>query len=465
MKTTARLPQKWGPRLAFALALVVLLSGCGLLREVSNVPTQVARAVTPGSKSGSIPNPVDVQQRLLRFADEFSARIMVGLDGLRYRTNEIPPAEVVRWKIALVDETCSIATGPNAIVNLLDMTVFVTVARMAVEDYWLPEVFGPSAQPMLDSFRTAESNIWAQTGLVLSVPQSAELRQAVETWHRQNPHPKSVLTVRAVGFSTQLAELYKSNQTKSGSVFSLLNVDPFAGLDPTTREIAETRLFAERAFYYTTKMPTLLRWQTELLSYNTLALPPVQQMVTNATELTASIQNLSRVAGQLPLQVSTEREKIVEALQSQEKNLATLAGQVRQTLDAGAQMSASLNTTLITYDALMKRFGVGETNATSAPDTNSPPFRILDYAQTATQLEGAARQLTELLRVLDQTASPTNLARFQAQITPVVQQAQTSGKELVDYAFWKGLLFVVLVFVVALIYRFLVARMTARNSK
>ena len=38
----------------------------------------------------------------------------------------------------------------------------------------------------------------------------------------------------------------------------------------------------------------------------------------------------------------------------------------------------------------------------------------------------------------------------------MVQQAQTSGKEIVDYAFWKGILLVVIVLVAALIYRFLV---------
>jgi len=36
-------------------------------------------------------------------------------------------------------------------------------------------------------------------------------------------------------------------------------------------------------------------------------------------------------------------------------------------------MSTSLNTTLITFDALMKRCGVGETNNAAPPDTNSPP--------------------------------------------------------------------------------------------
>jgi hypothetical protein len=61
--------------------------------------------------------------------------------------------------------------------------------------------------------------------------------------------------------------------------------------------------------------------------------------------------------------------------------------------------------------------------------------------------------------MLDRTMGSFNLAQFSAQVGPVVQQAQANGKELVDYAFWKGILLVVVVLVAALIYRFLVTRL------
>ncbi len=71
-----------------------------------------------------------------------------------------------------------------------------------------------------------------------------------------------------------------------------------------------------------------------------------------------------------------------------------------------------------------------------------------------------ARQLTEMIRTLDQTLDSTNLAKLSEQLGPAVQQAQTGGKEIVDYAFWKGILLVAIALVAALIYRFLVARLT-----
>ena len=57
-------------------------------------------------------------------------------------------------------------------------------------------------------------------------------------------------------------------------------------------------------------------------------------------------------------------------------------------------MSTSLNTTLTTFDALMKRFGVGETHPAEADAQDAEPFRVRDYGDTAVRLEGAARQLT-----------------------------------------------------------------------
>ena len=240
-------------------------------------------------------------------------------------------------------------------------------------------------------------------------------------------------------------------------MFSLLNVDPLAGMEPAVREVAQTRMFAERVLFVTQKMPTLLRWQTELLSVNAVEMPAVQQLISNSTQLSVSVERFAYVAERLPEQLSKEREEIVKALQTQERDIASLMGQ-------GTQFSASLNTTFTTFDALMKRFGVGEPKSEETPPANAVPFRIQDYTQSAAQIEATAGRLTELLGMLDRTMGSFNLAQLSAQAGPVVQQAQAGGKEVVDYAFWKGILLVVIVLVAALIYRFLVTRLLLREK-
>jgi len=424
-----------------------------LLQSAANVPGQAVQAVTSGGKDKPAADPVEVQQKLLRFADEYSMRMIAGVDNLRRGTNAMEPAKALQTKIDIGSETWSIAAGPNAVADLLDMTVFVTVTRMAIEEYWQPRVFGGSALPLLVYSRNAETEIWELADTVLTPEQEAELHRSIAVWHSKNPLPESLVAARALGFASQVAEAGQSAEAEPGSVFSLLMIDPLAGMDPAVREIAQTRMFAERALFLTQKMPMLLRWQTELLSLNATQLPAVQQVVSNSTQIAASVERFAAVAEKLPDQVSAERAEILKALQSQEKDVASL-------MSSGTQMSDSLNTTLTTFDALMKRFGVGDTNKTSSPPaTNAEPFRIQDYTQTAAQLEATARQLTELLVTLDQTIGSTNLLQLSAQVGPVVRQAQTSSREIVDYAFWKAILLVGIVFVAVLLYRFLAIRL------
>jgi DNA-binding FadR family transcriptional regulator len=434
-----------------------------MVQTAAEVPGQAIRVVNPDKKEGKGVDPVLVQQTLFRFADEISAPMTIGVEKLRRGTTALDAAEVLRWKIGLGNAITAIATGPNALANVLDMTVFVTVIRSALENHWQPKMFGASADDILEASRAAETNIWRLAAMVLQPEQQAELREAVEAFCAQDPTPETILAARAVGFASRVAPARQAAWAKSVSVFGLLNLDPLSSLDPATRELAQTRLFGERALYLAHRMPTLLRWQTELLVLNTTSSPAVQQLVTNSTQLTDSMDRFASMAEQLPGQVRAEREQILAALQEQESELVALANEVRLALQAGAQMSTALNTTLTTFDALMDRFGVGGTNAAAPAETNAEPFCITDYQKTAAQLEATANQLTELLVTLDQTIGSTNLANLPAQVAPVVQQAQVGGKEIVDYAFRKGVLLVGIVLVAALLYRFLSARLMAAN--
>jgi hypothetical protein len=395
---------------------------------------------------------VEVQDSLLRFADEYSTRMVAGVNNLRRGTDALSPAEVLQLKIAIGSETWSIASGSNTVADLIDMTVFVTVMRMTLEDYWQPKVFGKSALPMLAYSRSAEADIWKFAGKVLKPEQQTDLRQSIAEWHHQNPLRESLGALRSLDFASRVEALGQNEVRKPGSVFSLLNVDPLAGMEPAVREVAQTRMFGERVLFVTQKMPTLLRWQTELLSVNAVEMPAVQQLISNSTQLSVSVERFAYVAEKLPVQLSTEREEIIKALQTQEKDIASL-------MEQGTQFSASLNTTFTTFEALMKRFGVGEPKSEEQPPPNAMPFRIQDYTQSAAQIEATAGRLTEFLGMLDRTMSSSNPAQFSAQVGRVVQQAQAGGKEVVDYAFWKGILLVVIVLVAALIYRFLVTRL------
>jgi hypothetical protein len=444
--------------LLLAGVVLSLGTGCRLLQSTAELPGRAVSTVTPGKPDSKAVDPLEVQQNLLRFADSFSTRMFLAIDRVAQDSDAMNPAEALRWKLAVTTETCGIASAPNPVANLLDMTVFVTVMRVTVEEHWQPDVFGPSAQIMLDSCRNAETEIWGQVGQVLKPAQQEELRTAIAKWHQENPRPEDMLAARAFGLAAMVGKATGTDTTQPGNVFGILMIDPLAGMDPAVREIAKTRMFAERALFVSQMMPTLFRWQTELFSLNTAAQPAVHQLITNSTQITASIERFAILADKLPDLVSTEREEIVKALETQEQEVTGL-------LTNTTRASDSLNATLKTLDALMQRFGVGETNNTSPPATNAEPFRIQDYTATAAQLESTAQGLTELMLTLDRTLGSTNLDALSAQFSPAVADAQAGGRAVIDYAFWKGLLLVGIALLAALAYRFVSARWIAPARK
>ena len=451
--------------LTAGLLLVLFGAGCRLVQSAAEVPEQAVRTVTATPKDTPPPDPIETQQNLMRLANEFVARMVLDVDKLCHGTNTLSMAERLRWKLSLGSATCAIVSGPNMTANVLDMTVFVSEMRASLEDHWKPKVFGDSANPLLENCRLIEAALWRLTGSVLTPEQQVELREALKVWHQQESNPESVLVVRAAGLALQVSQVKQADAAKPGSLFSLLMLDPLSNLDPTRREIAQARLFAERALYVSQKMPTLLRWQSELLSINVLEQPALQQWTTTAAQIASSVERLTRVAEQLPQQVSAEREAILKALEAQEQTLRPLLAEARQTLTAGTELSSSMNTTLNTFDSVMKRLGVGEPKTGGPATTNAEPFRIQNYGQTAVQLEAAARQLTVMLQTFEQALGANSRTQLVSQISPMVQQAQTSGRELVDYAFQKALLFVAVVLLAALLYRLLTAWLTRSTKK
>jgi hypothetical protein len=401
--------------------IVILALGCGCI--ILHAPSG------RGTKAGAY-DPVLLQQRMLRFADDYSSRLVVAMDSLPAPTNSADTITLLRLRLNWVSSIQTVATGPNELMNLADMFLLVTLTREIVQEQLLPAVYGQFAGPLLEACRLGETNITAIALTVVSPQQLNELRGAVARWRQENPDLRSALFTRALGLEADIAARQQQTTAGPGSLFTLLRLDPLAGFDPARRELTQTRLFGERTVFLAHRKPTLLGWQAELLVLETAATPPMLEVRSNATQVAEAVARSSKTMEQLPDLVRSERQAILNALPSQERVLTNLAAQLTTTLDAGAKMSESLNATLKTAR------GIQETAVSTSP------FRIEEYTQSARQLEMTARQLTELLGTLNQTLASTNAGRLLEQITPVVQQAQAGSRAVADYIFHRALLLV-----------------------
>jgi len=435
------------------LAVTVALSpGCGLLRA----PQKVITAVVPAGQSKG-PDPLGLQLQLQRFADDYSAQTTAAIDEYVRRVGtDAARIDGMKWKLNATSAAVSIASGAHPQANLLDLVVLTTLTRMTVEDRMATSTNGPAAQLWLDTARVLESNVWTLAATVLNPTQVKELRETIAGWYARSPEARAAFFARPQEF----AAMVKTSPQKGAdlnSVFSLVSLDPTAGLDPAVREITLTRLFAERAMFTAQRVPYLLRIQIELLTEQLARQPAAQVLLTNTARLSESADRLSRAtesfsqtATQLPDRISAERKAILSALDQQEGKLRDLAAEVNRSLTSAEKMSTSLNTTITTFDALMKRFGVGEPRTNAAPRTNSQPFRILDYGTTAAQIGSMAKDLNTLITSVNQSVP---------QLTQVSQQATADAQRVVHRAFRLGLVLILVLLagsvLAALAYRIL----------
>lgn len=426
----------WAPKVFLLLTLALNASGCSLLRSSLELPEKGIRSLFSLNQENGELDPVELQSQLLRFADNAIEALTVAARRLQREDDPAPRRRTLLMRrISTTNDILAIATGANPYVNLLDMIIFASLNRMNVEDYWMPKFYGESAKPYLHASQEVEKEIWRIAGTTLKKEQLSELRAAIKTWHEQHLNVRSPRDLGSLGFSSEVARMNRGSQPgMTSSVFNLLAIDPLAGLDPATRELANTRLFAERGLFLARHMPTLVRWETELLVIQAAELPQLEKLLANATQLTESVNRFSQTAERLPELIRAERQQIDRVLNAQLPGLTSLAAQTEKALDAGKLMSDASSLTFKSFQDVLRQLDARPSNP------NAEPFRINDYTAAAVQINAAAQDLVKLLQAFDQTLAPGKLDGLSTRLDALARQAQTSGKELVDYTFGRTLI-------------------------
>lgn len=433
-KTSSPGTHRSAPKIFLLLALILATSACNLLKNTLELPEKGIRSVLFINQEGVL-DPVELQSQLLRFADNSIETLNLAIGKLQQKNDKAARRRnLLMRRITTTKDILAIATGANAYANLLDMVILASLNRMSIEDYWMPKVYGESAKPLLVASQEIEEEIWRIAAISLKNTQISELRAAIKTWHDQHPNARSPSDIGSLGFASEVAQLNRSPQPGiTSSVFNLLSIDPLAGLDPATRELANTRLFAERAIFLARHMPSLIRWETELLVIQTAEMPQMEKLLANTTQLSESADRFSQMTERLPGLISAERQQIVEALDNQLPGLTSLAAQTEKTLDAGKQMSNASTATLKSFQDVLLQLQASPSNP------NAEPFRINDYTAAAAQINATAQDLVKLLQAFDQTLAPGKFGELSSRLNALTRQTQSSGKELVDYTFRQTL--------------------------
>ncbi|MCU0735165.1 MAG: hypothetical protein MUF20_06535 [Methylotetracoccus sp.] len=423
------------PASVMLCTMLALSSGCTLVKGTLMLPDLAIQALLPFSQRKPPPDAVEVQAQLIRFSDHYLEAVTRNMRKIQRGGEPISRRELVRRRIQYTNEVLAIATGSNAFANLLDMIVLVTLTRMRVENYMRTQARRVDLGPIAKVFQDAEREVWRISAVALSPEQQAELRATLHQWLKRNPHARMTPDLADLDFVADIKQFSRARASSApASVFNLLMIDPLSGLDPAAKELAETRLMAERALFLSRHLPELIRWETEYLAMNTLEVPEVARLLSDTTKLSESADRFSQVAQTLPQLVSSEREQLVMTLKSERQGLTALAAESKQALTAGKQMADSANATLKSFQAVMAQLEA------KPSDPNAEPFRISDYTAAAAQISQTSERLAELLDLFNRTIGPDNVDALSTRVDGLSRQVESRSRDVVDYAYRKALI-------------------------
>lgn len=454
----------WSARLAAlvgTLSVAGALSGCVLVDDSGPSNTESTLLIGESRLTAD-----QIQSEVLTFADTYAGLISQGFDSILVQTKD-PTIRLIAadTRLNYVTNAVQIAASRNPVTSLLDMTVMVTLQREVWEEYWVPTHFPDGGgAPVTTKLREAEREVWFIAERVLESDQSEALRALVADIRQRYAGQVYVSEIRASDFAE--ARQDSVVRVRGGrSLLSLFGVDPMAKLSPATRELAESRLLGERAFFLAARMPTLARWHAEVLLLRVAADQDTRRVLAAVDEAGRASGQLADVAGDLEEtvrrerteaidqfydrlsvereaaigqmfdRVSTERDATLDRLSEENKALRETIVELRTTVEASNALGASVTTAL--EEANRLTLGI---ERLKNPDAR--PFDVTEIESAVRTATEGVRELQTLLVTLNGVLDDVSAAEGPNALRVALDESATRLDGTLDRAFRLGLVLI-----------------------
>jgi len=461
----------------------------------NEIATEAAAQPNPAS---SLADARQVQAQVMDFADEMTLRLAEAIDQIEGRSQSIEGRTVAhRLKYTVAHGATIIASAQNPRIALVDMYVMISLQRALLEKNIVPQYFGSEADRLVQTFQTSEQEIKGLASKALTVEQLAEIDRLIAQWLENNTDRVYAGYVRFSEFSAaRQVSTAQAQKGRASNVLGFLFIDPLAGLDPTTREIEQARLLAERAFFYMQRMPMLISWQAELLVMDTVSEPESRTVLTSVESLTLSVEQISQDVDELnkrfPELISAERQAILEKLDQtideqrqksidqalaglsserralinqlsdQEEQLRPLVTDLRQTVDSATALSDSVRSTTEQFEQLAKVLRLDEPGES---DPDAEPTDIRDVTEALRETTRAAEELVRLSESIKGTTDPAALEERLVMIEQRLVNAENTANRIMDKAFRLALTLVIVLIAGLLVVVIVGAWLRGRTSR
>lgn len=361
-------------------------------------------------------------------------------------------------KVLYASAAMSIAAGQYPAANLLDMIVHMSLARYAVEKYWVPQVYGEEGNRLKMVYERLEPRIWQMSEVILTGEQQNQLRQLIQKWIELNPGQYYVSDVRLSDF------------VEMGGMHPTVAVQEAGGLladvERALADVDQTLLLSERGMFYLERLPRTITLQTELMIDQLTTTPEVEKLLADADRFADVSERLAAVAENLPGQVhamrqatiteltgwlESERQKIFNDLKSEEKRLKDVLTEVNQALDTGSELTDKLNSTVRMADSLYRL-------------VDASPTSMADYIDALNRGDAVIDKLNALLSQVAPLLGPDGQPLNVAALEDTLNRVENHTQRLMNAAFRLGAyligIFLVGLLLVLIAYRFMATRIS-----
>ena len=438
------------------LVRIALLLGSLSLASCSAISSGIGSITGTTQKKEAEEKATQVQAEVMGFADLYVGQVLNATASIPTPTPE-DQARLLGFQVRQVSAAYEIASGTNPLASLVDLAILVTLTDRMVANYWVPEVFHEAGAPLQEVLAKFEKAVWKGTDEVMDPEKEEKLRKFLDKFIERYPHlhdPSSIRMASLMGAGSDGVE----GLGTANDIFRSLGLDPFAGIDPAVAQVQQTRILAERAFYYLKRWPRLLELQTRQVALQLSLQPAPARFTDDLHRISLAAESVSRVADGLPALVDKERDaairQVMDAMQEQEGRARALLVEMRRTLDAGTGAATAVDGALRSLDAIL-----AASKATSGTGgAPSHPFDVNEYTRALEQLGRSATEVEALLRAVNQDAP-----RVATLIGDAGREVTARGRALVDLAFQRALIVVAVlvlsVLAAALVYRWAAIRM------
>jgi hypothetical protein len=435
--------------LALAFLMTLLLSGCATTDSESDL-AQIEKSFSEAPDEYT-----DAQLRLgmMRFADGHAHELGAAIGDAKLETHDLNTLWALQAiYVEALTSLISIATGPDAEINLLDMLVHMTLMRGALEDFWIPRHLGPLGSPILAVAKMGEQKIWDLSSPVMTPKQQEELRGLIRHWRAQNPDRRGVSAKRFTHFASEFVA-----EEQALALALLQEVQGVAA------EARQARLSAERMIFLVEHLPFQLEAQLQLFVYQTRMGGDTRTLIEGYEQLAAAAERVSLTVAAMPAELERQRREALgdfwsglaaerEALLTEsEEPLVHVLAELRQTVEASNQL-------VDRSDALAARFF-----PESGRDPDQEPFDIVPYRETAVQVTQAALQLERLVSAATLLVGSEDLEAGGAPLAAALTQATEALDRSVMRAFWLGIGLIAAAGVTALLVALTYRRLSIRS--